>query len=749
MFKTKPRPKSFTQTGKSDLRVKASKTAPDAQPEGRSKEWCNDQSLQETFSDIYDEVLKGFEDQRERADSNIDYWDMYHCRLGANQFYSGTSQVFVPLTYDAVNARKTRFTNQIFPQSGRYVEVTTTDGTIPHSSLALVEHYIRKCKLRTEVMPALMKNGDIEGQYTLYVSWQETEREVAYKETKHPMLSDPTNDNEPMDEEEPASSEPDDTGLFDPTEDITDITEEVVKTGRPWVEVIADADICIVPATANSIEEALESGGSVTIIRRWSKAKIKEMIRKKEIDKTAGKDLLSEMRDNKGNTTDRDMSKQSLEAAGIKRDARGVHGLIYETWAKITIDGKKRIHKMYFAGSDNCLSCKRNPLWSDNLPIISAPVEKEAGVFKGISKIQAIADFQILANDAVNEGMDSAAYALMPIVMTDPLKNPRIGSMILSLAAIWETNPNDTKFAEFPALWKDAFEIVLNARNQIFQTLGVNPAMITAASASKKPNQAEIAQEQQVDILTTADVATVIEEGILTPLVQRILELDHQYRDEAMLVRQYGELGLTAKMEQVEPIQLGEKIFLRWYGVDAARNAQQVQQQTAALNVLRGIPPAMYPGYRLDMSPAIVQLVENAFGPRIAPLVFKDIKSELEQNPSIENLMLMHGMDVHAHMFDNHQEHIIKHMEALQATGDPHGTIRAHITKHHLIMGGGPQMQPGVPGEPGGAGPGLPGQPGQSGAPRMGAQPGLATGGQGPAGMIAADRMQDPGRMPT
>ena len=53
---------------------------------------------------------------------------------------------------------------------------------------------------------------------------------------------------------------------------------------------------------------------------------------------------------------------------------------------------------------------------------------------------------------AINEAADYAAYALMPIVMTDPAKNPRVGSMVLSLAAVWETSPQDTQFAQFPAL---------------------------------------------------------------------------------------------------------------------------------------------------------------------------------------------------------------------------------------------------------------------------------------------------------
>lgn len=719
---------------KPDLRQKPSQNNSTQQTAGRNEELCGRSDLKKTLDSLYAEVLQGFEDQVDRSNRNIDFWGQFHAELGSDQFYSGTSQVCVPLVHDAIMARKTRFSNQIFPQSGRYVEVTTTDGSMSHSHIALVEHYIRKCNLQTQVVPALMKAGDVEGQYTVYVDWLNVEREVAWRVQKHPQI-------------EGEEGEEDDEDIFDPTETVDDIEEQVVVTGYPTVEVISDCDISVLPATSDSIDEAIENGGSVTIIRRWTKAKIKQMIRDKQIDKTAGDSFITELSNAKDTLTDKDASKEALDAAGIKKDSRGVHGLIYETWAKINVNGQRRIYKIFFGGQNNCLSCKRNPLWSDKLPIISAPVEKEHGVFKGISKVKPVYDFQLLANDAVNEGMDSAAYALMPIVMTDPVQNPRIGSMILSLAAIWETSPKDTQFVNFPPLWKDAFEIVIAARNQVFQTLGVNPAMITQSTGAKKPTQADIAQEQQVDILTTAEAVTTVEGGILTPMVQRMLELDHQYRKDAIAVRQYGELGVTAKMQRVDPIQLGDRIYLRWYGVEAARNAQQVQQQTAAVNVLRGIPPQLYPGYELDLTPAIVQLVENAFGPRLAPLIFKDLKSQLEQNPELENVALIYGIDLPAHRFDNHQQHMMLHLQALKETGDPMGTIRAHIMRHHLIMGGGPQMSGGVPGSPGGAGPGLPGQP-APGAPRMGGQPAQATGGQGPPGMIGADQMVDPSRMP-
>src|SRR5208282_2186890 len=98
--------------------------------------------------------------------------------------------------------------------------------------------------------------------------------------------------------------------------------------------------------------------------------------------------------------------------------------------------GKRRIVRMFFGGEKQVLGCKLNPHWCDKVPLLSAPVEKIEGSFKGVSKVKFVETLQYAANDAVNEGMDAAAYALMPIIMTDPERNPRTGSMVLNVAAI-------------------------------------------------------------------------------------------------------------------------------------------------------------------------------------------------------------------------------------------------------------------------------------------------------------------------
>lgn len=700
----------------------------------RGDELCTRKGVKSQLLDLYEEVEAGFRDQYNRSDDQMDYWDIYNCTLGSRQFYSGNSKIFVPLVKDAVDARKTRFANQIFPPGGRYVEAISEDGTEPFATLSLLDHYVRKAKVRTEVMPALLVNGDVEGQYSLYVDWCKYERTVAER-VKAPVMIE---------------------GL-ETGETVDDISEQEIGTGRPTVEVIADADLCVLPYTSDSTEDAIAAGGSVSVIRRWGKAKIKKMARGGEITKAGAKALIEEMSDVRQGTPRTDKSAQMVDAAGIK-NARGTkHALVYETWSVVTIrKGERRLCRTYFGGRDNILSCKRNPLWCDLLPILSAPVKKIQGSFKGRSQIEPVAPIQYQANDACNEAMDSAAYALMPIVMTDPTQNPRIGSMILSLAAIWETSPKDTQFAQFPPLWKDGMEIVGACKAQIKESLSVNTSMVTQQGTSKL-NQAEIAQEQQVDLLTTADAVTVLEQAILTPMLNLFLALDHQHREDDIMVKQFGPMGTRAKMEKLKPITFDKKYEFIWYGVEQARSMQQVQMQIAAINVMRGIPPDQYAPYKLNLRPVLTHIVSSAFGPQLAPLVFEGPESLMPVSVDQENPMLNNGFQVDVHELDDDNLHIKSHMELLQS--DPESDyamkIQAHIFQHIQQMqrkavavgmaqgqmtGQVPQL--GAPGVPGGAGPGV------AGTPRPGAAPQPPKGAQQPPGAIHQDQLSDPSQMP-
>lgn len=612
---------------------------------------------------ICESALKAFEGQSDRGEANLDHWDAFNCVLSDRQFYHGTSTICTPFVQDAVEARKTRFANQLFPDNQKHIDAVS-NGDKPFATISLLEHYVRRLQLKTTVVDPLLINGDLEGQYNLYVSWEECTRHVTSR-IKTPVEVD---------------------GDEVPGEEVDDMEEEQeVKESGPRIEVLSDADVVVFPANSQSIDQALEAGGGVAILRRWSKGEIERLVATGDIDRKAADTILDTMSSEQGKARVADTPKAQASAAGVKLYRGSKVAFVYEIWTKLKVDGKRRICRILWAGEQVFLSIKRNPYWCDRVPVLSCPVSRTSGLLKGKAPVSSVLDFHIYANDTVNEGADSGHFSLLPIIMTDPTKNPKLGSLVLAPAAVWETSPADTQFAKFPDMWKDAMERVMEVRAQIFQTLNVNPSMIPGTTGkNRKMNQAEVAQEQMVDLITTADAVTILEEGILTPLLTLLLEFDHQFRDDNLLVRWFGPIGDKIKMETLEPQQVDRTVQFRWFGVESAKTAAKLQQQIAGVNVLKGIPPQAYPGYKLNLAPIVSQMVENLFGPILAPQIF-DKEEVISVDPGLENEMMAHGFDTPIHPGDNDAQHLQVHQQAM-AGGDPHGTVRKHMTAHQNAL---------------------------------------------------------------
>lgn len=675
--------------------------------------------------ETFNQIRQGFIGQGKRSDNILDYWDIYDCVLNNKNFYNGNSGIYVPIVYSAIDARKTRFLNQIFPQSGRYIDATSTDDGVPHAMVALLEHYIRRAKLRTEIVSSLLINGDVEGHYHLFCDWNRYERHVVSKHTR------------------PAGTSVPDLGdlniEIEGDDEITDLVEEVMIDEGPCPEVLHDADVLVRPVTARSIDDALQQGGDVTVIRRWTKETLENLIDAGEVMAGPAKSLL-ELAYGKKSEDWKNPEKAILDSAGIK-EADGVKTfMIYETYKVLPTDEGSRLCCALYGGYDLILSARRIKFWNDRCPLLSSPQSKVTGSFKGSSAIsKGIETLQYHANQVAQQAADSATYSMLPIIMTDPAKNPRTATMILNLAAIWEVDPNSTRFAEFPKLWQDGIALIQADTQAIFTAMGVNPAMIPGQTGKPgtKRNQAEVAMEQMVDLLTTATSCGVIEEGILTPFLEQAIDLDHQFRDQDATVKAFGEMGSIAQMEAVPPQQNRTRLNFTWFGVEQARNAQQQQQQIAWLNVARGMEPLLTKaGYMLDPVPALENSAGNVFGWRMGRQIIRDMRQQLSMDPEGENAMLGEGFSVIVHPLDDDQRHIASHMQAMQAEGDPTGEFRIHIQRHQQQMGlkaaaqMRQQMQQQQP--PLGQGGGM---------PQQGAQPAVPRLMKGPPGMIAPEAM--------
>ena len=127
--------------------------------------------------------------------------------------------------------------------------------------------------------------------------------------------------------------------------------------------------------------------------------------------------------------------------------------------------------------------------------------------------------------------------------------------------------------------------------------------------------------------------------------------------------------------------------LFRWFGVEAARSLQQMQMQMSGLNVIKGIPPQSYQGYKLNLAPLISHWVDNIFGPRLGGEIFTDMKAELTIEAQFENKMLKQGMAVMVHPLDNDAQHLQEHQKALAELGEDYYKVFAvHMMAHQQQM---------------------------------------------------------------
>jgi len=673
--------------------------------EDKKKNYASQKNFRDKAEKLYADIVDAFKAKDDQS-SNIDnYWDIHNCKLTDKQAYSGNSAVFVPIVRDGVEAAVTRRTSMLMPNTGKYIDVISETGDIPYQTIAILEHYIRQCEMRT-LIPGVLRLGEVEGQWSLMLGWERQER----KTKQRGRTPDPDK----------------------PGEEVDDIVDVKIVTEGPTVSILPAQDLAVLPPTATGIQTA----DVVVVILRWSKDKMEEMVENGTFLKEGFEKMTA-------GTPDDWADKKRTAEAGVKMKGSSKWYQVYMAYTKFKVEGGKEPCILYFGGPNNCLGIEKNPYWSGKVPILSEAVNLIPGSFWGKSSIAHVEQLAYQCNDAMNLGMDSATYALIPITMTDPVKNPKVGSMILAPGAIWETNPNDTQFANFPPLWKDALQLVAATKAQIMESMGVNDAMLGRMPQGRKNAQA-IAQQESSAMTTIADPVRRFEAGIMDHLLEWFFELDQQFRDDELVIRTEGDVGLAAKIQRIPPQAIGQRYFFKWNGVEQAMGAQRIQQMIGFMNVLRGIPPQQMGGRTLNITPIIDYAAQVMFGPNIAPRVIEDNRNKMSIPPEQEDDILHNGLDLGVSPLDDDAQHLQTHQEAAGLTGDPAGHVRKHIMLHIAqaqakAQAAAPPPQGGQPGMPSmGAGPGV------AGTPRPGAIPaGQREGAQNPAGALHPDQMQD------
>jgi hypothetical protein len=445
-----------------------------------------------------------------------------------------------------------------------------------------------------------------------------------------------------------------------------------------------------------------------------------------------------------GGGRQQDRTEKALEDLGIQSAGTAKFALVYEAYLDLDLGGDDpEPARVWYRHDGSVLSCMENPLWCKRLPLLAAAVDKLNGVARGSSPVKAVRTLQWQANDMQNIGQDAAMYATLPIIMTDPEKNPQYQSLVLSMAAIWPVDPKSTQTLTFPTIYQHAFAIVEGLKAQVRESMQVNEYQLGQMPQGRKTNAQTGAIGQEAAV-TVNDVASSVEEEIMDPLMELFFELDQQYREDDLVIKVMGEIGIAAKMERVPPAAFYERYWFSWIGTDFVASMQRIQSQIAAMNVLRGIPPQAMMGKRIDISPIVEDVVRTVFGERLSPQIIVDQRDQISIDVELENEMLHNGLMVMVRPMDNDLEHLQSHNAVAKQTEDPTGAIRAHMMEHmrqmqaKAVAAGPQQPQPGEPGIPGGAAPGVPG------TPRVGAVPGNVRPLQRPPGAIHQDAIASP-----
>lgn len=667
---------------------------------------------------LYDTMIQGLKGKKEQIADIKNFWEIYNVKWNHKQRYAGVqpkdTKIYVSVVRDAIEAKQLRLTNMLFPQNGQFAGIIGMDDRPMEHVKSLLNYYVRKAKLKL-LIGSLIREGEITGQFSLFVEWSSTVRKRIKKVKRDQMDGDmPTLEDTSVEEE-----------------------EEFEDCG-PVVWVIPTEQLVVLPATVDRIEDADLVGVLVWETEKSFRAKVEsgeyQYDAKKILDMLEGREGIEEPSEDEKE----DSGKFASLAAGVKIKEGAKRILVYQIWANIK--GKPSVVMM--AGKNIVLRMEENPYYSQRIPIISAPYKKIKGSFWGQSAIKNVAPMQYALNDVANMGMDSAAFSLMPIVMTDPKENPAYESMMVSLAAIWMCNPASTKFVEMPPLWQITMGMMEAFKNQIMESLGMNPTMIPQGGY-KKPTQAEIAAQQQLAVESVDEQISILEEEILGPLLQWFYELDVQFRNEPLRVSTWGEEAQKIRREEIPVFEeMGDLEFM-WMASEVEKNVQKVQQQVSAMNLLANVPPQALDGKKLDLGPIIQNLVESVFGPRMSGRILKSVQDQLSVPPQTENMMMYAMHPVQVHPMDNDVEHIQVHMQGLQEVGGGHEALASLFESHIQEHEGAIQQKQAAMAPPRGNKPG-----GPPGVPRPGAQITPLKGPQNPAGAIHQDRMKGPGVVP-
>lgn len=548
-----------------------------------------------------------FNDQQAFAENLQQYWAAWACEE-LESMYDGIHDLFLPTVHDAIEAGVKRDMSVVFPTSKVWVGVlgANSDAAVGVQRMTNA-HLINNGFMDT--MRLGIRTARITGNIIVYVDWVTEKREI-------PQLDDTTGEE------------------F--------MAEELLHEG-PIFRAVQTENFIILPIMS-TIQKAHLVGE-----RRWVSEEDFED-RLEDGYYIADKAFTKELEHFGDNPDQKNIFDAKNTGIGV-RVTQGIKMIgVVDVFMDVDIGNGKEPCVVTFT-RNRVLRIVKNPFRRGKRPYFAA-VRKDAGTgFFGHGDAQFVKPFNIAANDLINQGLDSATYAVNPIFRVQPDKSPNWKTFLLAPGAMWVGGMVEP--IQIENLAPQAYELVMGLKQQVAETMGLVPPVPSSTPGRKAPATINAMMQAELQ-MQEADWIRNLESNVLVPICKFLLELDQDNRQEHIVFAES-----EAEFRVIEPHLVGREFIWEWRGSTQASNPVKIQQVMTALNILSKIPPGALGDKEINIAPLLDYLFGTLLGLPNQDEIIRD--SNISIDPHIENFALMKEVTLPVNKGDNDEQHIQVH----------------------------------------------------------------------------------------
>lgn len=555
-----------------------------------------------------------------------DDYNLYSCKLDANQMYAGRASLFIPELRKQVDTTANRHTASSLPDTESWFHVLSNDpySPIKEENLPRIRAAVKRELVVTNNIFDVVTRYNLQkvlyGTSPIKVHFKSKNQDIFYKDAKGRVKQDKV----PL--------------IHGVKLDVRDLLK--------WY---------VFPEVASTMDEVEVVFEDNLVLRREAE----------DLKRYYGLDRVQSMNFYSMEQGYSDLYR--LQSMGIAKTDQYTQDRIYltEVWCDFDINEGEFIPCLItFANQQECVEIRRNPTWFQKPPyVVGRYAKMPTKEFYGRALPEVLRSLQYQINDIANQTMDSLTYTLNPIVVIDPALAGDVTSFKLEPGAKWIGSPAGIKFQSFQDVSSIGYQGMSEIRAIIGQVSENAPGLAPQLTGKVRTATHAGAIEREVQSAMSVDSFND-EVDVFNPICKMIHILLQQHMEKEYVVRVNGP-DIGQYMNQIiKPSDLvGDADFV-WRGLseEQASNIKS-QQLLSAYNM--AVQSAQYI-QDIDLKPLFQKVMKKAFGIEDLSDVFKSFADKKTVDAMVENIALREGQEVKINNGDDDDEHIQIHEELLK-----------------------------------------------------------------------------------